>query len=222
MNTQHSQLTQPEIDALIEQLTKNFDITKIQNLSYNDIQKLADKYLTSEDQGFKEIGEELKTIDPKVFELSPAESALKQLHDIVIKLGKSKTEADKFGISILKVATESTVQEIIGAMSPESKDEWENLQSFEPNVLQQSYLLNETSKMLLNKTFDELYESNLDKAVKLAAMILTGKRDNSEIAKSLTEEQSKTVLTAFNANQYEIAIQLIYNFVQNNAATIGS
>lgn len=222
MNTQQSQLTQPEIDALIERLTKNFDITKIQNLSYDDIQKLADKYLASEDPGFKEIGEELKTLDPKVFELSPAESSLKQLHDIVMKLGKTKAEADKFGISVLKVSIESTVQEIVSAMSEESKNEWENLQSFDPNALQQSFLLNETAKMLLNKTFDEIYEGNLEKAVKMAAMVLTGKRDNSELAKSLTDEQSKTVLTAFNANQYEIAIQLIYNFVQNNAATIGS
>lgn len=218
MNTQQSQLTQPEIDALVTQLSEKFDITQIQKLSYTDIQKVADKYLSSEDQDFKDIGQELKNIDPKVFDLSPAEALLQQLMDVLKKLGKSKYQSDRFAIAVLKIAIEATVQEIVSEMNEESANEWENLQAFNPNILQQTYLLDETSKLLLGKSFDQLYEENLDKSVKVAAQILTQKRDSSEMTKTLNEEQSEVVKTAFDSNQYEIAIQLIYNFVKENAA----
>lgn len=218
MDTQKTSLSQKEIDELIVKLSEKFDITQIQKLSFEDIQKVADKYLASDNPEFKEIGQELKTLDPKIFELSPAESSLQELHSIMMKLGKTKYQADRFGISVLKLASQATIQDIVSSMNEEAANQWTNLQMYNPNVLQQMYLLDETSKLLLKKSFDEIYELNLDKAVKMASNVLSHKKETTKTVESLTEDQANTVLAAFNANQYEIAIQLIYNFAKENAA----
>lgn len=213
---QNSSFSQSKISSIVDETLKDFDITKLQELGYEKIQKLADEYLASVNPEIKEIGQELKDIDPKIFQLTKAEEKLKKIHTELLKKGKTKLQADSFGIKILQIASESVTQQIIGAMNTKSYDEWQNLQGHGPNIFQQLYLLDETSKILLGKSFDELYEESLQKAVNLTLSLLKESESSLTLINGLTQEQAQNILTAFNANQYEIAIQLIFDFARDN------
>lgn len=205
-----------DVSTLVEKMLKEFDITKMHAIGYDKLQEIATQYLASDNQELKEIGQELKDLDPKIFELSPAEEEIKQLHDILTKSGKSKDDADMFCLALLETAIKKATQDIISVMNADSLNEWQNLQSFDPNVLQQMYLLDETAKLLLGKNFDQLYDTALHSAVNVAVTLINEDKKNSKLVENLTEEQAKTIMTAFNSNQYETAIQLIYNFAEEN------
>lgn len=216
-STQNSTNTPQDIDALVEKMLKEFDITKMHEIGYDKLQEIANQYLQSDNPELKELGQELKDLDPKIFELSPSEEEVRQLCDILEKSGKTKDEAQRFGISLLELAIKKTTQDIVNAMSDESRNEWESLNAFSPNVLQQVYLLDETAKLLLGKSYDNLYDEALSMVVKIATSLLSEQQKVQSEISSLTEEQASTIKTAFNANQYELAIQLIFNFAQENA-----
>ena len=206
----NQQYSQDEIKQMVDDMMKDFDLTKLQAIGYDNIQKLADEYIKSEDPETHAFGQELRNIDPSIFELSPAEERLKQVHAEIMNKGKSKADADMVGIQILETAVESVTQDIVGAMNDKSYQEWEALQSHEPNIFQTMYLLDQTAQMLLKKTYDELYEEALNKAIDILVDLLQNTEESYNEIKDISEEDAKAIMTAFNANQYEIAIQLIY------------
>src|SRR5690606_6368471 len=112
-DSQNSALNQKKIKRMVNNAMKDFDITKLQAVGYDKIQELASQYIASEDPEVHAFGQELKNIDPTIFELSPAEKELKNLHDILIQRGKTKNEADTIGITILQLAVDYTTRQII-------------------------------------------------------------------------------------------------------------
>jgi hypothetical protein len=84
-------------------------------------------------------------------------------------------------------------------------------------MFQQVYLLDQTAQMLLKKSFDELYEEAVKSGVDMAKNFMSADKKATELAQGLTEEQAKVVMTAFNSNQYETAIQLIYNYAEGES-----
>lgn len=216
MDNTKTKYTPQQVQTMVDDMMKDFDISKLQGIGYENIQKVAKEYIKSEDPEIHAVGQELKNIDPTIFELTQAESRVDEIHKTLTDKGKKKAEADMFGIQLLQLASESTMRQITSAMNEKSLNEWEALQAHSPNIIQQMYLLDQTSQMLLKKSFDDLYEESLNKAVDLALSILTEGEKSADLVKTLTKEQSETVMTAFNANQYEIAIQLIYGYVEEN------
>lgn len=216
-STQKTGYTKEEVDKLVNELSTKFDISRFQEVGYDEIQKLAEKYLASDDPELHAVGQELKFIDPKIFELSPAEQELKELHKTLTENGKSKKDADLFGLQVLQVASQKVIEKIVSAMNEESYNAWINLQGHSPNILQQTYLLDQTAQMLLNKSFDDLYEEAIKSTVKMSKNLMEAEKKATKLAANLTEEQAKVVRTAFDSNEYETAIQLIYNYAQGES-----
>lgn len=215
-DNQNTANSQQNVNNTVDNAMKDFDISKLQSVGYDKVQELAAQFLASDDPEAHVIGQELKNIDPKIFELSPSEEELKKLHNMLIEQGKTKEDADMFGIHMLQLAVESTTQQIIGAMNEKSLKEWEELQGHSPNILQQMYLLDQTSRMLLKKSYDDIYDQSLKKAIDLATRLMDTKAKSTKLVENITDEQAKIIQTAFDNNQYEIAIQLIYNFSEEN------
>lgn len=210
-NTTNNDSSQTNVAQVVDDAMKNFDITKLQAVGYDQIQELAEKYLASEDPEVHALGQELKNIDPAVFQLTPAEESVKKLHDELMSKGKTKEEADMFGIQLLQLAVEKVTQQITGAMNERSYNEWMALQSHSPNVFQNMMLLDQTAKLLLRKSYDDLYEEALTNAVNMATNLLQAADESAKLVEGMTADQAKTIMTAFDNNQYEVAIQLIYD-----------
>jgi len=208
--------TQNDPMQAIDKALENFDISQFHSLNYEQIQEVADQYLSSKDESQRKLGQELKEVDPSLFQLTPAEESTKRVREYLLKAGKTEEEADKFSTQILATANQETVGAIVGSMNANTYREWATLNEYSPNILQQLYLLNVTAKMLLKKSYDDIYEESLHRVVKFAISILSNSVENAKLASKLTPEQASSVMVAFNASKFEIAIQLIYKFVKEN------
>jgi hypothetical protein len=214
MDTTNSTVQDPMKD--LDKALKDFDISQFNSIGYEQIQEVAKQYLSSPDPERQKLGKELQQLDRSIFELSPAEESIQRVNGYLEKTGKTEDQIATFSTQVLSRANQEAVSTITSAMSEETYREWETLNEYDPNVLQQLYLLNEAANMLLKKSYDDIYEEELKKSIDFAVTILSNAIDKAELASKLTPEQANSVMAAFNANKFEIAIQLIYNFVNEN------
>jgi hypothetical protein len=203
-------------DSELKDLLAQFDFSKINSYTSQEITDFGNKLLLSNDQELKDVGNELLTIDPMVFELNAAEAMLKRLLSFLEKHDYPEEVRSKIALEIVQSSVDNAMGKVLAAMSEETHDKWVQLEAFSPNIFQKMLLLNDTAKMLLDTSIDELYQASMIKAIKLALSIFKNTEASTKLMMQLKPEQIANVKGAFDNSQYEMGIQLIFKYVDEN------
>lgn len=192
------------------------DMEEFYKMDYAKILSTADKLEQSGNPEKIAIAQELRQIDPAIFELNAAEAEVKVLEQELIGKGMPADIVMSMLFDMLKVANERMVQDIVASMSKETKAAWEELQTHDPNPAQQIYLLDFTATQLMNETLDDIYDRELRRLITYVRTIYEVQGKSIEKVSSLTPDQVTQVQQAFDQKDHELGIQLIYEFAAQN------
>ncbi|WKZ31327.1 MAG: hypothetical protein QY318_00955 [Candidatus Dojkabacteria bacterium] len=208
-------MPEPDYDEMFESM-QSIDFAQFLGMGYQKIIETADKLEQSGNPEKIAIAQELRQVDPSLFELSIGEQKIKELESMLVQAGVDEDVVKNMLFDLLRTANERMIARVIESMNPATKQAWDELQVHEPNPAQQIYLLDHTAASLMKMTLDDIYEEELENLTNLVAGIFDTQGKSIEKVSSLTPEQTQQVKDAFDKNDHELGIQLIYQFAGSN------
>ncbi|MCB9790653.1 hypothetical protein H6764_01380 [Candidatus Nomurabacteria bacterium] len=197
------------------------DLNQIFNLTKDQVMQIASDLETQGDADSKEIAEMLRGLDDDFFKLTKGQDRLTKLIEFLKSRGVSEeTVLDIVG-KVTDVALLRSEDKISKAMPPEVKAKWNNLLLHKPNVLQQFVLLNHFCEAVMQKTFDDVFDAELETATKELTQAIEKESEIVMHLSQLPKEDFEKVVALFDEGNEEEAIALIYQAKKNaNAQSI--
>jgi len=118
-------------------------------------------------------------------------------------------DAEESTVEMLNVLKAQAIYDLVDALNPEARKNWDRLMETEPDPLQFGHTLNSVAKLTKNQTFDELYEEKVRETLDRFDLETKSIEEKVNLVTSLNNDQLEQVLKLSEMGYGEMANNLI-------------